>query len=104
MFEVTRPSELVDLLAYLAIYMPDFPTEDNCTTAEVFAETWAALGRFIENTPTEEGKERLRQCIRNLHVAFEMSEDGNDVQASQFVQETEQMFQRARKYIELTDE
>jgi len=84
--------------------MPDFPPEDDCTTAGVFAEAWAALGRFIENTPTEEGKERLHQCVRNLHVAFEMSENGNDEQASQFVQETEQMFQRARKYIDMSDE
>jgi hypothetical protein len=104
MFEVNRPSELVDLLAYLALYMPEFPAEDNCTTAEVFAAAWTAINRFIDHTPTEEGKERLRQCVRNLHVAFEMSEDGNDVQASQFVQETEQMFQRARKYIDMSDE
>ena len=77
MFPITRLTELVDLLAYIEVYAPNFPDEDQCTTATVFGEAFAALQLFIDNTPTEEGKERVRQCERNLHVAYEMFEHGD---------------------------
>jgi hypothetical protein len=74
------------------------------TAPSAFADAWQTLEYFITNTPTEEGKELLRQCVRNLNVAFEYLEHGDDVSGSKLVMETEEMFKRCRKYIALSDE
>jgi len=100
-----RPTELADYLVFLStIEGPDYIDEYGRTSASAYAEAWASLDHFIEHTPTEEGKEKLRQCARNLHVAFEYLEDGDGDSAIKLVIETEEMFKRARKYIALSDE
>ena len=94
-----------DHLAFLStIEDPNFIDEFGTTSASAYAEAWTTIDHFIEHTPSEEGKENLRQCIRNLHVAFEYLEGGDGVSASDLVMETEEMFKRARKYIALSDE
>jgi hypothetical protein len=100
-----RPTELADHLVLLStIEDPNYTDEFGTTSASAYAEAWTSLEHFIEHTPTEEGKEKLRQCVRNLHVAFESLEHGDGVSASDLVMETEEMFKRARKYIALSDE
>lgn len=98
MFEIKRPTELTDHLWYLST------CDLQSTTASDFAEAWNALDLFIEHSLTEEGKEKLRQCKRNLHVAFEMFESGDTRSASEFVEETIEMFQKCRKFIAISDE
>jgi hypothetical protein len=104
MFCIKRPTELVDVLSYLEAYAPNFPEEDQCTTATVFGEVFAARQLFVENTPTDEGKERVRQCERNLRVAFEDYEHGDELRGAQLLRETGEMFRKARKYIAVSDE
>lgn len=100
-----RPTEPADHLVVLStIEDPNYTDEFGTTSASAYAEAWSSLEHFIEHTPTEEGKEKLRQCVRNLHVAFEHLEHGDGVSASDLVMETEEMFKRARKYITLSDE
>jgi hypothetical protein len=99
-----RPTELADHLAFLStIEEPNYVDEYGATSASLFADAWTTLEYFIQQTPTDEGKEKLRQCIRNLHVAFEYLEDDDGVTASDLVMETEEMFKRSRKYIALSD-
>jgi hypothetical protein len=85
------------------VYAPSFPAEDGHTTASAFAVAFKAIELFVRRTPSEEGKERLRQCDRNLRVAFEAFEKGDDLSGSRLVQETVQMFQKCRKYIDVSD-
>src|SRR6187402_2406597 len=100
-----RPTELADHLVFLStIEDPNYLDEFGTTSASAYADAWNTLEHFIERTPTEDGKEKLRQCVRNLHVAFEYLEGGDGLSASDMVMETEQMFKRARKYIALSDE
>ena len=100
-----RPTELADHLVLLStIEDPNYADEFGTTSASAYAEAWTSLDHFIEHTPTEEGKQKLRQCARNLHVAFGYLEDGDGESAIKLVMETEEMFKRARKYIALTNE
>jgi hypothetical protein len=100
-----RPTELADHLVFLStIEDPSYSDEFGTTSASAYADAWTALEHFIKHTPTEEGKEKLRRCVRNLHVAFQYLEDGDGVSASDLVLETEEMFKRARKFVALSDE
>lgn len=108
---IERPTELQDLLGYIFLCAPDqYPVEDYLppdkqpTNASEFATAFEALQRFTEAARTEEGKEKLRECERNLRVAYELFEHGNEIDVAKMVQETEQMFLRARKYIPISDE
>ena len=99
-----RPTELADHLGFLSTIDANYSDEFGTTAPSAFADAWETLAYFIEHTPTEEGKERLRQCIRNLHVAFEYLEHGDDVSGNDLVMETEEIFKHSRKYIALSDE
>jgi hypothetical protein len=100
-----RPTELADHLVFLGtIEDPNYSNEFGITSVSAYADAWTTLEHFIEHTPTEEGKEKLRQCVRNLHVAFEYLEHADGVSATDLVMETEELFKRARKYIALSDE
>lgn len=100
---IERPTELADLFSYIVLYAPDFPDEDECTNAEVFADAFDALDRFATSTATNEGEEAVLQCKRNLQVAYEYYEDGDDVTGSKMVQETEELFRLARRFIRVSD-
>lgn len=99
-----RPTELADQLVFLSTMDANYSDESGVTTPSAFADALETLEYFISQTPTEEGKERLRQCVRNLHVAFEYLEHGDYESGSDLVMETEEMFKRCRKYIALSDE
>lgn len=103
-YEIKRPTELADHLAYLSAYAPNFPAEDGETTATAFAMAFKALELFIQHCRTEEGKERVRECERNLRVAYEFYEKGDEFTGDKMVQETAEMFRRCRKYISISDE
>ena len=98
-----RPTELADHLVFLSTIDADFSDEFGTTSSSAYAEAWNALEYFIAHTPTDEGKERLRQCIRNLHVAYEYLEHGDSVTGQDLVMETEEMFKKCRKFIALSD-
>jgi hypothetical protein len=104
MYEIRRPTELVDWFAYAILYAPEFPVEDGSTNASAFAVAFKAFELFTKHCKTDEGKERVRECERNLQVAFELYEGGDSVSGEKFVSETRQMFQRCRKYIDISDE
>ena len=99
-----RPTEFADRLVFLSTVDANYTDEYGRTSASLFADAWKSIDHFIENTPTEEGKELLRQCARNLHVAFEYLEHGDDRTGAKTVIETEDLFRRCRKYIALSDE
>jgi hypothetical protein len=99
-----RPTELADFLVYLGTYAPEFPEEDGVSTASAFARAFASLDRFAESTADESGREAVLQCKRNLLVAYEYYEHGDDFTGSQMVQETEELFRRARRFIRISDE
>jgi hypothetical protein len=102
---VNRPAELTDLLAWLAVYAGDEEKMTmGCTRASQFAFAFEALKLFIASTNSENGKEKLRECERNLHVAYESYEHDDNMSGSHLVQDTMAMFQSARKYIDLSDE
>ena len=109
--EIDRPTEFVDQLAYILLSAPDdYPYEDYLSpdaqpnNATAFGEAFRAMQRFIDSAKTEEGKEKLRECDRQLHVVYELYEKGDDVRAAHLLQDTEDMFQRCRKYISISDE
>ncbi len=99
-----RPTEFADRLVFLSTVNADYIDEYGRTSASLFADAWKSLDHFIENTPTEEGKELLRQCARNLHLAYEYLEHGDYRTGAKTVIETEDVFRRSRKYISLSDE
>jgi hypothetical protein len=109
--EIERPTEFVDHLGYILLSAPDeYPYEDYLSPEEqpnnatAFAEAFRAMQMFIDSARTEEGREKLRECDRNLHVAFELYEKGDAVRAAHLVQDTEDMFQQCRKHIPISDE
>lgn len=99
-----RPTELADHLTFIEAFAPDFPPDTHTTVPQAFADACETLEHFIAHTPTAGGKELLQQCIRNLHVAYEYYEDGDETTGGKTVMETEEMFRRCRKYISLSDE
>ena len=100
-----RPTELNDFFSYLLIFAPgDFPAEDGYTNASAFAEAFDALDRFAASTRTDEGKEAVIQCKRHLQVAYEYFEHGDDVTGARTVQEVEELFRKARRFITISDE
>ncbi len=99
-----RPTELADYFAFLSTIDCNYTGEYGRTAPSAFVTAWKTLDYFIEHTPTEEGKELLRQCVRNLHVAFECLEHEDDITGARIVIETQEMFRRCRKYIALSDE
>ncbi len=108
---IERPTELQDLLGYIFLCAPDkYPVEDYLpadkqpTNASEFATAFDALQRFTAAVSTEEGKEKLRECERNLRVAYELFEHGDEIEGARLVQDTGKMFLRARKYIPISDE
>src|SRR5688572_2588907 len=109
--EIKRPTELVGHLIVIASCAPDeylyedwLAPDQQPTNATFFRDAFEALDRFTETAKTEEGKERLRECKRNLQVAFELYEHSDNARAANLVFETEGMFQRCRKYIPISDE
>jgi hypothetical protein len=102
--KLTRPTQLVAQLAFIQTYAPDeYLPRHETTNAQAFAEALDAIQYFKQQTPTDEGREALEQCARNLRVAFEMFEKDDPVRACHFVQDTSEMFQKARKYIALDE-
>jgi hypothetical protein len=108
--EFQRPTELADHFGYMILCAPDlYPHEDylgdnQVTNAIAFRDASRGLEKFIASARTEEGQEKLSECLRNLHVAYEFYEHGDNEQGAEFLQETERMFQRCRKYIPISDE
>jgi hypothetical protein len=82
----------------------DFLGDNQDTNASVFGDAFRALEKFVSSARTDEGRERLTECLRSLHVAYEFYEHGDNTQGDEFLQETERMFQRCRKYIPISDE
>jgi len=103
-YTIERPTELRDHLVYLGTYAPDFPEEDQTSNAQAFAEAFNALERFAESARTAEGREAVLQCKRHLHVAYEYYGEGDDFTGSRTVQEVEELFRKARRFITISDE
>jgi hypothetical protein len=82
----------------------DFKDEFGTTTESAFAEAYDALDYFIELTPSEVGKEKLGECIRNLHTAFKFLQDGDVNGAGELIRETEELFNKYQAYIVIADE
>ncbi len=85
-----RPTELADYFGYMILCAPDdypyedFLGEDQDTNASVFANAFRAFEKFIASARTDEGREKLSECLRNLHVAYEFYEDGDNKQGDEF--------------------
>jgi hypothetical protein len=99
-----RPADLVDFLAYLVVYAPDYPDEDGYTNSAAFAEAFEALDRFGVSTRTEEGREAVAQCKRHLQVAYDYFEKGDETTGAQMVREVDDLFRQARRFITVSDE
>ncbi|HEX2873534.1 MAG TPA: hypothetical protein VHP33_19885 [Polyangiaceae bacterium] len=92
-----------DLLAFIHVYAPDYLPRHQTNNAQVFADVFEGMEYLQEKTPTADGKEALQQCIRNLRVAYEDFEHGHVNRASRTVEDTAEMFRKARKYIDTDD-
>jgi hypothetical protein len=95
--------ELAHHLVFLTMIDGNYADEYGSTTASVYAEAWDALERFLSRTPSDEGKELLRQCIRNLRAALEHLQGGDVAAGQRLAAETEQTFKACQKYIEIED-
>ncbi|WP_442482465.1 hypothetical protein [Aeoliella sp. SH292] len=104
MSNYTKPSELANHLLFLGMIDADFKDEFGTTTESAFAEAYDALEHFIELTPSEVGKGKLEECIRNLHTAFKFLQDGDDSGAGELIRETEELFKKYEAYIVVADE
>ena len=100
---IRRPTELADFLTYLAACAPDFPEEDNFTSASAFAEAFSAFDLFANSTKTAEGREAVLQCKRHLEVAYEYFEGDDEFTGSRTVQEVEDLFRKARRFVDISD-
>jgi hypothetical protein len=101
---LNRPPELADFLVYLNAYAPDFPEEDGFTMPNAFTEAFSAFDRFSASTRTEEGREAVLQCKRHLQVAYEYYEHGDAITGGRTIQEVEELFRKARRFITISDE
>ena len=99
----TLPAQLSDHLAYIILYAPHFPPEDQLTNARAFGVAFTALGLFTANSASHEAREALEHCSRNLQVAFALYEAGDVHGGTRLVQEADTIFQGARKYLELPE-
>ena len=61
------------------------------------------LDRFAKLTKTAESHEGVMQGKRQLQVAFEFFEHGDDVTGAQTLQEVEELFRKARRFIAVSD-
>lgn len=104
MSRYTQPSELANHLLFLGMIDADFKDEFGTTTESAFAEAYDSLDHFIELTPSEVGKEKLRECNRNLRTAFKFLQDGDVHGAGELIRETEELFQKYQAYIVVADE
>ncbi|MCI0638887.1 MAG: hypothetical protein L0Y72_05190 [Gemmataceae bacterium] len=104
--DILRPTELADHFAYMLAYAPDnYPQEfGRYTNADAFGDAFRAVRLFRDSAKTEEGKERLTECERHLHVCFEYYEHGDTVTAFLCLQEVMEMFRKFRRYISISDE
>jgi hypothetical protein len=103
-YKIRRPTEFVDWIAYMILYAPTYPAEDGHSNASAFAIAFDALELFVERSNTDEGKRHVRECERSLRVAFELYEKGDEARGCVLIQETREMFQRCRKFINASDE
>jgi hypothetical protein len=103
MSKYTHPSELANHLLFLGMIDADFKDEFGTTAESAFAEAYDALDYFIELTPSEIGKEKLRECIRNLRTAFKYLQDGDVYGAGELIGETEELFNKYQAYIIVAD-
>lgn len=99
-----RPTELADWFSYALVYAPDFPAEDQTTSAIEFADARAALQQFAESCADNAGREAVMQCHRLLDVAFEYLEHDDVATACRTLQDAEEAFRQARRYIRVSDE
>ena len=100
---INRPTDLADFLAYLTAYAPHFPDEDRYTNASAFGEAFDALDRFASSCKSEEGREAVLQCTRHLPTAYTCYEDDDDFTGCLTVQEVEELFRKARRFIPISD-
>jgi hypothetical protein len=96
--KIRRPDEMQGLLALLQEQARDYQRRH-----QAFADVFDGFEYLKTRTPTDEGKEALQQCIRNLHVAFKDFEHEHFDFALQAVEETSDMFRQARRYIDTDD-
>jgi hypothetical protein len=95
--EYSQPDELGHHLVFLTMIDGNYADEYGSTTA------WDALERFLARTPSDEGKELLRQCIRNLHAALEHLQGGDVAGGQKLAAEVEQTFKACQKHITIGD-
>lgn len=99
-----RPTELKDFFSYVLAYAPnDYPEEDGYTNATAFAVIFESLEYFLKSVSSSDGKEEMKQLVRNLRITYEEYEQGNDIEAAHLLQESEALFRKCRKYIRLSD-
>jgi hypothetical protein len=101
--KIRQPDEMQDMLAFIHAYAPDYLPRHETTNPQMFAEVFEGMEYLKGKTPTAEGKEALQQCIRNLGVAYEDFEHRHTNRASRTVEETAEMFRKARRYIDTDD-
>jgi hypothetical protein len=103
--DLQRPSELADHLVYMLAYAPEsYPQEfGRYTNADAFGDAFRAIRLFRGSAKTEESRERLTECERHLHVAYEYFEHGDEFTGSRCVQEVIEMFRKCRRYISISD-
>ena len=102
--KITRPSLFSAHLTFIQTYGPDdYLPRHETTNALAFADAFAALEYFKEQTPTDEGKEAVEQCARNLRLAFEQFEKDQVLPACRTVQDAAEMFAKARRFIAIDE-
>jgi hypothetical protein len=96
-----HPRELADHLFFLSTIDAHFSDEYGTTTQSAFDEARQSLEYFVERARTDETKELLRQCLRNLDAALDHLEKGEDGAGSRLLLETEELFKRLGGDLEL---
>ncbi len=101
-----RPTELADHFAYMLVYAPERYSQEfgRYTNADAFNDAFHALKLFRESAKSVEGRERISECERHLHVAFEYYEHGDEFTGSRTLQEAMEMFRKCRRYITISDD
>lgn len=102
--EYSDPTDLMHHLCFLSMIDAKFTDEFGNTARSEYAKAWDALERFASQTPADDARQQLQQCIHNLRTAYEHLETGDSAAASKLVMETEQRFKECHMHIVHGDE
>jgi hypothetical protein len=90
-------SDTLDLFAYIILYAPDFPADDDTTLDEEFDSLWHGINAVEARAHSGESLEFLRKCKEQVRHATSLYRDGILTEACKEMQRASESFQLSRR-------